>query len=168
MPPTIRPTQHPHRVLLHNEIHARPPEAMSSPLAIAHVVMLADAAEREASRAHVASIIPTVEAAMEQAGIGVSDLKAIAVTRGPGLIGPLLVGLNTASGLGLAWDVPVIGVNHLRGHLRSADLVERRVTYPALVLLVSGGHTQLMAVEGVGRYALLGETVDDEGSSRAV
>ena len=60
MPPTISPSQHPHRVLLHNEIHARPPEAMSAPLAIAHVVMLADAAEREASRAHVASIIPTV------------------------------------------------------------------------------------------------------------
>ncbi len=114
-----------------------------------------------ASRAHVATIVPTVEAAMEQAGVGVGDLKAIAVTRGPGLIGPLLVGLNTASGLGLAWDVPVIGVNHLRGHLRSADLVERRVSYPALVLLVSGGHTQLVQMDDARTITLLGSTRDD-------
>lgn len=114
-----------------------------------------------ASRAHVASIIPTVEAAMEQAGVVVGDLQAISVTRGPGLIGPLLVGLNTAAGLGLAWGVPVIGVNHLRGHLRSADLVERRVTYPALVLLVSGGHTQLVRMDDARTITLLGSTRDD-------
>lgn len=114
-----------------------------------------------ASRAHVASIIPTVEAAMEQAGVAVSDLQAISVTRGPGLIGPLLVGLNTAAGLGLAWNVPVIGVNHLRGHLRSADLVERRVSFPALVLLVSGGHTQLVRMDDARSITLLGSTRDD-------
>jgi N6-L-threonylcarbamoyladenine synthase len=114
-----------------------------------------------ASRAHVASIIPAVRAAMGEAGVSPSDLRAIGVTRGPGLIGPLLVGLNTAAGLGLAWDVPVVGVNHLRGHLRSADLGERRVQYPAIVLLVSGGHTLLVRMEAAGSLELLGSTRDD-------
>jgi len=114
-----------------------------------------------ASRAHVATIIPTVEAAIGMSGVAISDLQAIAVTRGPGLIGPLLVGLNTAAGLGMAWDVPVIGVNHLRGHLRSADLVERRVRYPALIMLVSGGHTLLVRMDDARSITLLGSTRDD-------
>jgi N6-L-threonylcarbamoyladenine synthase len=83
------------------------------------------------------------------------------VTRGPGLIGSLMVGLSTACGLGHGWGVPVVGVNHLRGHLRSADLEEARVRYPALVLLVSGGHTQLARLETPGDIKLIGSTLDD-------
>jgi N6-L-threonylcarbamoyladenine synthase len=114
-----------------------------------------------ASRAHVLSVVPTVERALREASVEPRDLKAIGVTRGPGLIGSLLVGLNTAAGLGLGWDVPVIGINHLRGHLRSADLEEQRVRYPAIVLLVSGGHTFLARMEDPGTIQLLGSTRDD-------
>ena len=114
-----------------------------------------------ASRAHVESIIPTVNRALSEAGVDGRELRAIGVTRGPGLIGPLLVGLNTAAGLGSGWEVPVIGVNHLRGHLRSADLEQRRVQYPALILLVSGGHTFLARMENSRSVDLLGSTRDD-------
>jgi N6-L-threonylcarbamoyladenine synthase len=114
-----------------------------------------------ASRAHVDKILPTVQAVLSEAGAGPRDLAAIGVTRGPGLIGSLMVGLSTASGLGHGWDVPVVGVNHLRGHLRSADLEQARVTYPALVLLVSGGHTQLARLENPGDIQLIGSTLDD-------
>lgn len=114
-----------------------------------------------ASRAHVEAILPTVEAAMETAGVPRAELRAIGVTRGPGLIGSLLVGLNTAAGLGMAWNVPVVGVNHLRGHLCSADLGEGRVVYPAIVLLVSGGHTLLVRMTAPGTIELLGSTIDD-------
>lgn len=114
-----------------------------------------------ASRAHVLSVVPTVEQALREAGVEPRDLQAIGVTRGPGLIGSLLVGLNTAAGLGMGWDVPVIGINHLRGHLRSADLEEQRVRYPAIVLLVSGGHTFLARMEDAGTIQLLGSTRDD-------
>jgi len=98
---------------------------------------------------------------MQEAGITPADLEAIGVTRGPGLIGSLLVGLSTASGLGLGWGVPVIGVNHLRGHLRSADLEETRVSYPAIILLVSGGHTFLAHMDSPAEIQLLGSTRDD-------
>ncbi|MEZ4983997.1 MAG: tRNA (adenosine(37)-N6)-threonylcarbamoyltransferase complex transferase subunit TsaD [Saprospiraceae bacterium] len=114
-----------------------------------------------AGRAHVASILPAVDQAMATAGITPQDLEAIAVTRGPGLIGSLLVGLNTAAGLGMGWNVPVIGINHLRGHLRSADLEEKRVEYPALLLLVSGGHTFLAHLQDEATIQLLGSTRDD-------
>jgi N6-L-threonylcarbamoyladenine synthase len=114
-----------------------------------------------ASRAHVESIIPTIAQALAEANIAGRDLRAIGVTRGPGLIGPLLVGLNTAAGLGLGWSLPVIGINHLRGHLRSADLEQKRVRYPAIILLVSGGHTFLARMESPGAIALLGSTRDD-------
>jgi N6-L-threonylcarbamoyladenine synthase len=114
-----------------------------------------------ASRAHISSIIPAVKQALSGAGIGKDALRAIAATRGPGLIGPLLVGLSTASGLGVAWDLPVIGVNHLRGHLRSADLEQRRVEYPAIVLLVSGGHTFLAYMTSASDLTLMGSTRDD-------
>ena len=114
-----------------------------------------------ASRAHVAAIVPAVEAALKQAGIAPRDLRALGVTRGPGLIGSLLVGLDTAAGLGLGWNLPVLGVNHLRGHLRSADLEERRVAYPAVVLLVSGGHTLLVHMGDAATIRLLGTTRDD-------
>jgi N6-L-threonylcarbamoyladenine synthase len=114
-----------------------------------------------ASRAHVDKILPTVEVVLSEAGVDPRDLAAIGVTRGPGLIGSLMVGLNTACGLGHGWGVPVVGVNHLRGHLRSADLEEARVKYPALVLLVSGGHTLLARLEDPGEIQLIGSTVDD-------
>lgn len=114
-----------------------------------------------AGRAHVASILPAIEKAMQDANITPADLEAIGVTRGPGLVGSLLVGLSSAAGLGMGWNVPVIGVNHLRGHLRSADLEEQRVTYPALILLVSGGHTFLAHLKSSTDIALLGATRDD-------
>jgi N6-L-threonylcarbamoyladenine synthase len=114
-----------------------------------------------AARAHVSSILPTVHEAMTRAGVTPGDLRAIGVTRGPGLIGSLLVGLNTAAALGAGWNLPVIGVNHLRGHLRSADLETRRVTFPATILLVSGGHTLLAYSRDATTIELLGSTRDD-------
>jgi N6-L-threonylcarbamoyladenine synthase len=114
-----------------------------------------------ASRAHIDKILPTVQAVLCDSGVHPQDLAAIGVTRGPGLIGSLMVGLNAACGLGQGWQVPVIGVNHLRGHLRSADLEEARVTFPAIVLLVSGGHTLLARLESSTDIRLIGSTVDD-------
>ena len=114
-----------------------------------------------AARAHISAIIPAVHEAFRIAGIMPSGIKAIGVTRGPGLIGSLLVGLNTAKGLGLGWNKPVIGINHLRGHLRSADLEQKRVKYPATVLLVSGGHTLLAYMKNPADITLLGSTTDD-------
>ena len=114
-----------------------------------------------ASRAHVDAILPTVRKVLTDADLRPADLTAIGVTRGPGLIGSLVVGTNSAVGLGDGWGLPVYGVNHLRGHLRSADLDERRVTYPAMVLLVSGGHTLLAHVQASGDVTLVGSTRDD-------
>jgi tRNA N6-adenosine threonylcarbamoyltransferase len=114
-----------------------------------------------ASRAHALTIVPTIEAALAEANVDGPSLKAIGVTRGPGLIGSLIVGVNTAAGLGLGWNVPVVGINHLRGHLRSADLGERRVDLPAMVLLVSGGHTFLARMDSFTSIHLLGSTRDD-------
>jgi len=114
-----------------------------------------------ASRAHALTVIPTIERALAEANVNGPDLKAIGVTRGPGLIGSLIVGVNTAAGLGFGWNIPVLGINHLRGHLRSADLVERRVELPAIVLLVSGGHTFLACMESLTDIELLGSTRDD-------
>ncbi|WP_295558331.1 tRNA (adenosine(37)-N6)-threonylcarbamoyltransferase complex transferase subunit TsaD [uncultured Hyphomicrobium sp.] len=114
-----------------------------------------------ASRAHVTAMVPCITKALADAGVTQRDLRAIGVTRGPGLIGPLLVGLNAAAGVGLGWGVPVIGVNHLRGHLRSADLDEQRVRFPALLLLVSGGHTLLAHMATAHDVRILGSTRDD-------
>ncbi len=114
-----------------------------------------------AARAHISAILPAVHEAFKKAQLSPSDIKAIGVTRGPGLIGSLLVGLNTAKGLGLGWNKPVIGINHLRGHLRSADLEQQRVKYPATILLVSGGHTLLAYMKNPSDIALLGTTSDD-------
>lgn len=114
-----------------------------------------------ASRAHAAEIIPTVRATLAAADAGPEDIRAIAVTRGPGLIGPLMVGVNSAAGLGLGWGKPVIGVNHLRGHLRSAELDGGRIAYPALVLLASGGHTLLAYMADPASVEILGGTRDD-------
>lgn len=114
-----------------------------------------------AARAHVQTILPTIHETLRQGGVKPKDLLAIGVTRGPGLIGSLLVGLNTAVGLGMGWNKPVIGINHLRGHLRSADLEEKRIKFPATVLLVSGGHTFLAYMENYSDIKLIGTTRDD-------
>jgi N6-L-threonylcarbamoyladenine synthase len=114
-----------------------------------------------ASRAHLEAILPVIESVMGTAGVAPSQLAAIGVTRGPGLMGSLLVGLSTAQALGMAWDLPVHGINHLRGHICSVDLEVKRLKYPAVILLVSGGHTLLAYVPDEKTYELMGTTRDD-------
>jgi N6-L-threonylcarbamoyladenine synthase len=114
-----------------------------------------------ASRDHIQRLIPLIKVALNESGRSLNDIDAIAVTQGPGLGGALLVGTSLAAGLGAALQKPVIHVHHLEGHLLSPLLAEPQPTFPFVALLVSGGHTQLMAVENVGLYRLLGETVDD-------
>ena len=114
-----------------------------------------------ASRDHVRRLLPLTQAALDQAGRRLDEVSLVAFTQGPGLAGALLVGASVATGLGLALDRPVVGIHHLEGHLLSPLLSEPRPDFPFIALLVSGGHTQLMRVDGVGRYTLLGETLDD-------
>ncbi|MCL5060046.1 MAG: tRNA (adenosine(37)-N6)-threonylcarbamoyltransferase complex transferase subunit TsaD, partial [Candidatus Thermoplasmatota archaeon] len=114
-----------------------------------------------ASRDHIRRVLPLTRQALTQAGAHLQDISAIAYTEGPGLAGALLVGASVATGLGLALGVPVVGVHHLEGHLLAPLLEPKPPAFPFVALLVSGGHTQLMRVDGVGRYALLGETLDD-------
>ena len=114
-----------------------------------------------ASRDHIRRALPLLEQVLQQAGLNKNQIDAIAYTQGPGLAGALLVGASVAAGLGLALNVPVLGVHHLEGHLLSPLLSSRPPAFPFISLLVSGGHTQLMRVEGVGQYTLLGETLDD-------
>ena len=114
-----------------------------------------------ASRDHIRRVIPLTRRVLNDAGLALSDLDAIAYTQGPGLAGALLVGAGFANALALALEIPAMGVHHLEGHLLSPLLAVPRPDFPFVALLVSGGHTQLMQVEGVGRYRLLGETVDD-------
>jgi len=114
-----------------------------------------------ASRDHVRRVVPLTRQALASAGMGVGDLDGIAYTRGPGLAGALLVGASVASALAYALHIPAIGVHHLEGHLLSPLLSEPRPDFPFVALLVSGGHSQLFEVEGVGRYRLLGDTQDD-------
>ena len=114
-----------------------------------------------ASRDHIRRITPLIEEVLRESMRSLGEIDAIAVTKGPGLGGALLAGTSVAAGLGAALDIPVIGIHHLEGHLLSPLLSEPRPDFPFVALLVSGGHTQLMAVEGVGRYLLLGETLDD-------
>jgi N6-L-threonylcarbamoyladenine synthase len=114
-----------------------------------------------ASRDHIRRAIPLLEQVLAESKVDLSTIDAIAYTQGPGLAGALLVGASVACGLGLALDKPVLGVHHLEGHLLSPLLTANPPTFPFVSLLVSGGHTQLMRVDGVGQYTLLGETVDD-------
>jgi N6-L-threonylcarbamoyladenine synthase len=114
-----------------------------------------------ASRDHVRRVLPLTVAVLEQARRRIEDVDLIAFTQGPGLGGALLVGASVATGIGLALGRPVVGIHHLEGHLLSPLLAEPRPEFPFVALLVSGGHTQLMRVDSVGRYALLGETQDD-------
>ena len=114
-----------------------------------------------ASRDHVRRLIPLTAMALERAGRRIEDVDLVAFTQGPGLGGALLVGASVATGIGLALGRPVVGIHHLEGHLLSPLLAEPRPEFPFVALLVSGGHTQLMRVDDVGRYTLLGETQDD-------
>jgi N6-L-threonylcarbamoyladenine synthase len=115
-----------------------------------------------AGRAHLELLTPVVAEALERAdALGRPPVGAVAVTCGPGLVGSLLVGLSQAKALAMAWDVPFVGVNHLEGHLFASLLDHPDLEWPLVVLLVSGGHTVLVLVEGVGRYRLLGQTLDD-------
>ncbi len=113
-----------------------------------------------ASRNHVITMMPIIERAMAEAGCTLADIGGIAVTRGPGLVGSLLVGLMCAKGLAQASGIPFVGVNHIEGHLL-APLLENEIAMPYLALVVSGGHTALFVVEDFGRYRRLGSTRDD-------
>ncbi len=114
-----------------------------------------------ASRAHLELLTPVVAQAIVEAGIAEHRIDAVAATTGPGLIGALLVGVSAAKAYSLVWDVPFVGVNHLEAHLYASFLEERRLSFPLVVLLVSGGHTMFVAMEGHGRYRVLGQTIDD-------
>ena len=114
-----------------------------------------------ASRDHIRRIIPLANQALAQAGQALAAIDVVAYTRGPGLAGALLVGAGVACALGAAWRKPVLGVHHLEGHLLSPFFSADPPEFPFVALLVSGGHTQLMRVDGVGQYELLGETIDD-------
>jgi N6-L-threonylcarbamoyladenine synthase len=114
-----------------------------------------------AARAHLQSIIPIVREALQQAGLGIEQLDALAVTTEPGLIGSLLVGVNFAKGLALRWNLPLVPVNHLEGHMFSGFLEAEPPEFPFLALVVSGGHTALFWVRSFAEYSLLGSTRDD-------
>ncbi len=114
-----------------------------------------------ASRDHIRKILPLIDEVLDGAALNKTQIDAIAYTAGPGLVGALMVGAAVAQSLGLVLNIPVIGVHHMEGHLLAPMLEERPPEFPFVALLVSGGHTQLVKVEGIGRYELLGESVDD-------
>ncbi len=114
-----------------------------------------------ASRDHIRRVLPLTQQVLREAGRTLAEIDVVAFTRGPGLAGALLVGAGVACALGAALKKPVLGVHHLEGHLLSPFLSADPPEFPFVALLVSGGHTQLMQVQGVGRYTVLGETIDD-------
>ena len=114
-----------------------------------------------AARAHAERLTPLIEATLADAGMTLADVDAVAATAGPGLIGGVMVGLVTAKALAMAGDKPLIAINHLEGHALSPRLADEALTFPYLLLLVSGGHCQILLVEGVGRYRRLATTIDD-------
>jgi N6-L-threonylcarbamoyladenine synthase len=114
-----------------------------------------------AARAHAERLTPLIEATLADAGMTLADVDAIAATAGPGLIGGVMVGLVTAKALAMAGDKPLIAINHLEGHALSPRLADESLDFPYLLLLASGGHCQLLLVEGVGRYRRLATTIDD-------
>ena len=119
-----------------------------------------------ASRAHELNIVPVVSEALNKAGVSASELTAIAFTRGPGLLGSLLVGTSFAKALGVALDIPIIMVNHLQGHvlanfIRQQDREPREPAFPYLCLLVSGGNSQIVRVDDPLHFEILGQTIDD-------
>ncbi|MEX6501852.1 tRNA (adenosine(37)-N6)-threonylcarbamoyltransferase complex transferase subunit TsaD [Pseudomonas zhanjiangensis] len=114
-----------------------------------------------ASRDHVKRMLPLIRQVLAQAGCVPTDIEAIAYTAGPGLVGALLVGASCAQALAFAWGIPALGVHHMEGHLLAPMLEAQPPSFPFVALLVSGGHTQLVRVDGIGRYQLLGESLDD-------
>ncbi|HLN64336.1 MAG TPA: tRNA (adenosine(37)-N6)-threonylcarbamoyltransferase complex transferase subunit TsaD [Symbiobacteriaceae bacterium] len=114
-----------------------------------------------ASRKHLEAVLPTIEEALAAAGVTMADIDAVAVTHGPGLVGALLVGLSAAKALAFALDKPLVGVNHLQGHIYANFLVEQQPEFPLVCLIVSGGHTDLLYMTGHGQMELLGRTRDD-------
>ncbi|MGX7952866.1 tRNA (adenosine(37)-N6)-threonylcarbamoyltransferase complex transferase subunit TsaD [Tsuneonella sp. HG249] len=114
-----------------------------------------------AARAHAERLAPMIEAVLDDAGIALGDLDAVAATAGPGLIGGVMVGLVSAKALAMAADVPLFAINHLEGHALSPRLADPSLEFPYALLLVSGGHCQILRVEGVGRYTRVATTIDD-------
>lgn len=114
-----------------------------------------------ASRDHVRRINPLIREVLDRAGIGFGDLSGVAYTAGPGLIGALMVGASVAAGIAAARGLPLIAVHHMEGHLLAPMLEDRPPAFPFLALLVSGGHTLLVGVQGIGQYEILGESLDD-------
>lgn len=114
-----------------------------------------------ASRDHAHRLLPLIKQVMEQSNSGNGDIDAIAYTAGPGLIGALLVGASLAKSMAMVWDIPALGIHHMEGHLLAPMLEDEPPEFPFVALLVSGGHTQLVAVQGIGQYQLLGESLDD-------
>ncbi|MDB6372950.1 MULTISPECIES: tRNA (adenosine(37)-N6)-threonylcarbamoyltransferase complex transferase subunit TsaD [Photorhabdus] len=114
-----------------------------------------------ASRDHIRKTVPLIQAALKEAGLTCKDIDAVAYTAGPGLVGALLVGATIGRSLAFAWDVPAIPVHHMEGHLLAPMLEDNSPEFPFVALLVSGGHTQLISVTGIGKYELLGESIDD-------
>ncbi|WP_340609697.1 tRNA (adenosine(37)-N6)-threonylcarbamoyltransferase complex transferase subunit TsaD [Xenorhabdus bharatensis] len=114
-----------------------------------------------ASRDHIRKTVPLIQAALKEAGLTSKDIDAVAYTAGPGLVGALMVGATIGRSLAFAWDVPAIPVHHMEGHLLAPMLEENKPEFPFVALLVSGGHTQLISVTGIGKYTLLGESIDD-------
>jgi len=114
-----------------------------------------------ASRDHVRKLLPLVDAVLAETGLKRGDIDGVAYTAGPGLVGALLVGAAVARSLAWAWGVPALGVHHMEGHLLAPLLEEDAPEFPFIALLVSGGHTQLVEVQGIGRYTMLGESLDD-------
>ena len=114
-----------------------------------------------ASRDHIQRIIPLLNQVLTQSGVGIAQVDLVAYTKGPGLAGALLVGAGVAASLAASMNIPLLGVHHLEGHLLSPFLSEDPPSFPFVCLLVSGGHTQLMGVQSMGQYELLGESVDD-------
>ena len=114
-----------------------------------------------ASRDHVKRMLPLIRQVLAEADCVATEIDAIAYTAGPGLVGALLVGASCAQALAFAWGIPALGVHHMEGHLLAPMLEPKPPEFPFVALLVSGGHTQLVQVDGIGQYALLGETLDD-------
>lgn len=114
-----------------------------------------------ASRDHVRKLIPLIKQAMTDAKCSADDLDGVAFTQGPGLVGALLVGSSVARSLAYAWDLPAVGVHHMEGHLLAPMLDDPKPEYPFVALLVSGGHSMMVRVDGIGQYELLGESLDD-------
>lgn len=114
-----------------------------------------------ASRDHVRKTVPLIQAALKEANLTAVDIDGVAYTAGPGLVGALLVGATIGRALAFAWNVPAVPVHHMEGHLLAPMLEDNPPAFPFVALLVSGGHTQLISVTGIGQYELLGESIDD-------